>query len=128
MVRKRIAGKAGMNLAMITDEETTAGFVLAGAGQVDAQGRSNFISVTPNTRLSDIETAFTSYTTNPNVSIVLVTQTVAAQIRHLIDEYTKSGQVVPTILEIPSKETPYDPNKDAVMQRVKVFFGDNFQF
>lgn len=30
-------------------------------------------------------------------------------------------EVVPTVLEIPSKEVPYDPRKDAIMQRVAFF-------
>lgn len=29
-------------------------------------------------------------------------------------------QAFPAILEIPSKEHPYDPNKDSILQRVKL--------
>jgi V-type H+-transporting ATPase subunit F len=47
---------------------------------------------------------------------------VADNIRYLLDQY---DQIVPAILEIPSKETPYDPNKDYILARVKQFFGDN---
>ena len=32
-------------------------------------------------------------------------------------------QPVPAILEIPSKEHPYDPNQDSVLQRVKNVLG-----
>ena len=38
-------------------------------------------------------------------------------IRHLIDQHDKA---VPTILEIPSKDHPYDPNKDSILRRAKV--------
>ncbi len=33
------------------------------------------------------------------------------------------AQPVPAILEIPSKEHPYDPNQDSVLQRVKNVLG-----
>ena len=45
--------------------------------------------------------------------------------RHLVKEYNSSGQTIPTILEIPSVDHPYDPSKDSIMQRVQVFFGSN---
>ena len=42
----------------------------------------------------------------------------AEMIRRAVDEFAHSGQMIPTVLEIPSKDTPYDPRKDGVMQRV----------
>ena len=38
-------------------------------------------------------------------------------IRHVIDRYDKP---IPAILEIPSKDHPYDPNKDSILRRAKV--------
>jgi len=38
-------------------------------------------------------------------------------IRHVIDRYT---QTLPAILEIPSKEHPYDASKDSILRRAKV--------
>jgi len=38
-------------------------------------------------------------------------------IRHVIDRYT---QTIPAILEIPSKEHPYDATKDSILRRAKV--------
>jgi V-type H+-transporting ATPase subunit F len=35
---------------------------------------------------------------------------------------------VPTVLEVPTKDHPYDPNTDSVMQRVKVFMGGKVEF
>lgn len=32
-------------------------------------------------------------------------------------------QSIPAILEIPSKEHPYDPKKDSILTRVKIMFG-----
>jgi V-type H+-transporting ATPase subunit F len=40
----------------------------------------------------------------------------AEEIRHIINEYEA---VIPTILEIPSKDHPYDPDKDSILARVK---------
>ncbi len=46
---------------------------------------------------------------------------VAYKIRHRIDTYTAA---FPTILEIPSKDHPYDPEKDSVLRRVGRLFGE----
>lgn len=42
---------------------------------------------------------------------------IAEEIRHLIDAYTKP---VPSVLEIPSKDMPYDPSKDTILKRAQV--------
>ena len=46
------------------------------------------------------------------------TQDSAELIRRAVDEFASSAQMVPTVLEIPSKDTPYDARKDGVMQRL----------
>ena len=38
----------------------------------------------------------------------------------MLAEYNK---VLPTVLEIPSKDHPYDPSKDSVMDRVRFLSG-----
>mgnify|MGYP001800895664 FL=1 len=38
-------------------------------------------------------------------------------IRHVLDSYT---QAIPAVLEIPSKEHPYDASKDSILRRAKV--------
>jgi V-type H+-transporting ATPase subunit F len=45
---------------------------------------------------------------------------VAEDIRYLLDDYE---QLVPTILEIPSKDHPYQPDKDYIMLRIKRLLG-----
>lgn len=45
---------------------------------------------------------------------------IANDIRHLLRDYTKT---IPTILEIPSKDQPYDPEQDYIMQRVNMMLG-----
>lgn len=44
---------------------------------------------------------------------------IANMIRFLVDSYNKP---VPAILEIPSKDHPYDPAHDSVLSRVKYLF------
>lgn len=44
----------------------------------------------------------------------------ASEIRVLLEEYDK---LVPTVLEIPSKDRPYDAKQDTIMQRLKRMTG-----
>jgi V-type H+-transporting ATPase subunit F len=102
-----------------------AGFCLAGVGHRDGLGSTNFLTVDSKTRRSDVEEAFKSFSTRKDVGIILINQHIADDVRYLVKEYTDSGSTVPTILEIPSVDHPYDPTKDSIMQRVQVFFGGN---
>ena len=54
--------------------------------------------------------------------IVLINQHVANEMRHLINDY---DQQIPTVLEIPSKEHPYDADKDPIMKRVMQMIGSS---
>lgn len=45
---------------------------------------------------------------------------IADDLRHLLEKY---DQVVPTVLEIPTKNHPYDPSKDFMMTRLKRMMG-----
>lgn len=47
---------------------------------------------------------------------------IAASIRHLLNNYTKP---IPAVLEIPSKDVPYDPSEDSILSRVKFMFGES---
>ena len=42
---------------------------------------------------------------------------VAEMIRHVIDSH---NDPIPAVLEIPSKECPYDASKDSILRRAKV--------
>ncbi len=41
--------------------------------------------------------------------------------REVLDGYTAA---FPTVLEIPSKDFPYDPEKDSVLKRIQRLFGE----
>ncbi len=125
MGKKKFANQTDLKVAVIGDEDTVAGFCLAGVGQRDGQGNSNFLVVDSKSKRSDIEDAFRTYTLRKDMGVIVLNQHVAEEIRPALKEYASTGQVIPTVLEIPSKDHPYDPKKDALMQRVQVFFGAN---
>ena len=52
-------------------------------------------------------------------ALSLVAQ-VAERVRYLLDGYTAA---IPSVLEIPDKENPYDPSKDSVLSRVQHLLG-----
>mmetsp|Transcript_4984 Transcript_4984/g.10998 ORF Transcript_4984/g.10998 Transcript_4984/m.10998 type:complete len:122 (-) Transcript_4984:92-457(-) len=107
-------------IAIIGDEDTVTGFLLAGVGHRDAKGQ-NFLVVDPaKTKIDAIEKAFRDFTARADISIILINQTIAEEIRYLIKAYDK---VIPTILEIPSKDAQYDESKDEVLQRVQKLLG-----
>ena len=55
-----------------------------------------------------------------NILIAPFFRQVANDIRHLLKDYNKT---IPTVLEIPSKDSPYDPEQDYIMQRVSQLIG-----
>jgi len=123
-----MAGKATISssnsaiIAMIADEDTVTGFLLAGVGNVDLRRKTNYLIVDSKTTVKAIEDAFKEFTTKDDVAIVLISQYVANMIRFLVDSYNKP---VPAILEIPSKDHPYDPAHDSVLSRVKYLFSSD---
>lgn len=91
------------------------------------------------TETSAIEHAFDNFTTErKDIGILLINQHVrqggaidiaqlmnhgqiAERIRHRVDTYTAA---FPAVLEIPSKDHAYDPEKDTVLRRVRRLFGE----
>lgn len=120
MSTKRNFAGNNLKIAVIGDEDTVAGFILAGIGYRDRRGSPNYLVVSNRTATAAIEDAFKDFSTRTEVGIILINQPVADKIRHLLDTYHST---IPTVLEIPSKDAPYDASKDSVMQRVKMFFG-----
>eukprot|EP00605_Chrysophyceae_sp_TOSAG23-4_P000472 GSChrysophyteH1.ASY1.ANO1.531.1 assembled CDS len=109
----------GKLIAVIGDEDTVTGFVLAGVGHRNVEG-SNFLVVKEDTPVPVIEETFNTLTNRTDVGILLINQHVANTIRHLLNDYVKP---FPTILEIPSKDHPYDAEKDYIMVRVNQMLG-----
>ncbi|KAL7814227.1 vacuolar ATP synthase subunit F (V-ATPase F subunit) [Trichoderma aethiopicum] len=110
-------------LAVIGDEDSVTGLLLAGIGHITtgAEAQKNFLVVDSKTETTAIESAFDSFTERKDIGIVLINQHIADRIRHRVDSYTAA---FPTVLEIPSKDHPYDPEKDSVLRRVRRLFGE----
>ncbi|GME86479.1 unnamed protein product [Ambrosiozyma monospora] len=111
-------------LAVMGDEDTITGMLLAGIGQIsnEPNKEKNFVVVNDSTTEEELANAFTLFTqTRDDIGILLINQHVADKIRILIDTFTNP---FPAILEIPSKDHPYDPEKDSVLRRVRRLFGE----
>ncbi|RYP00984.1 hypothetical protein DL763_000405 [Monosporascus cannonballus] len=104
--------------------DSVTGLLLAGIGHVTnpPDSQKNFLVVDGKTDTAAIEAAFERFTAErKDIGIVLINQHVADKIRHRIDTYTAA---FPAVLEIPSKDHPYDPEKDSVLRRVRRLFGE----
>ncbi|OQR76151.1 hypothetical protein BIW11_07960 [Tropilaelaps mercedesae] len=109
----------GKLISIIGDEETCVGFLMGGIGEMNKERQPNFKVVDKDTPVSEIEETFRAFVKRPDVAIILINQSVAELIRHEIDRHTSS---IPSVLEIPSKDSPYDPNKDSILKRAKGMF------
>ncbi|KIO23303.1 hypothetical protein M407DRAFT_244828 [Tulasnella calospora MUT 4182] len=108
-------------IAAIGDEDTITGLLLAGIGNIDNKQKKNFLVVDSKTQVSTIEAAFQDFTERKDIAILLINQHLAEKIRPTVDRYE---QAFPALLEIPSKDHPYDPSKDSILKRVQKLFGD----
>ncbi|TGZ85065.1 vacuolar ATP synthase [Ascodesmis nigricans] len=110
-------------LAVIGDEDTVTGMLLAGIGHVTPAPNSsqNFLIVDAKTETANIEKTFDEFTGRKDVGILLINQHIAEKIRYKLDTFTAA---FPAVLEIPSKDHPYDPEKDTVLKRVRRLFGE----
>ncbi|KZV68707.1 vacuolar ATP synthase [Peniophora sp. CONT] len=108
-------------LAVIGDEDTVTGMLLAGIGHVGEHQKKNFFIVDSKTQVPTIEAVFEEYTERKDIAILLINQHIAEKIRPTVDKYQ---QAFPSLLEIPSKDHPYDPSKDSVLKRVQKLFGE----
>jgi len=100
------------------------GLLLSGIGHVTPAPKAskNFLVVDAKTEVAAIEKAFDEFVhERKDVGILLINQHIAERIRYKIDVYTAA---FPAVLEIPSKDHPYDPEKDTVLKRVRRLFGE----
>ncbi|KAG6817604.1 H(+)-transporting V1 sector ATPase subunit F [Tephrocybe sp. NHM501043] len=104
-------------IAVIGDEDSITGLLLAGVGHINEHQKKNFLVVEDGkTQVSEIEQAFEELTQRKDIE-----KQIAERIRPTVDKYQ---QAFPALLEIPSKDHPYDPSKDSVLKRVQKLFGD----
>lgn len=107
--------KGTLLIACIGDIGTVTGLLLTGMGERNAKGQQNFMVVDKESADKDIE-AFMRQLLHErtDIGIILIQQSAAERVRHLIADHDK---VFPTILEVPNKENPYDPEKDPIVMR-----------
>jgi V-type H+-transporting ATPase subunit F len=111
-----------MLLGIIGDEETVTGFLLAGIGERN-ENSTNFMKVNSKTTNEQIEEFFHNLVTRKDIGIILISQDVADRIRDTLDVY---NEIIPTVLEIPSKQHPYSIEKDSIMQKaLRQLYGQN---
>ena len=122
----------GKLMGVIGDEDTCVGFLLGGVGELNKNRQPNFLVVDKDTAVTDIEDTLKTFIRREDISIILINQNVAEmvkpdrraatlvsskylppKVRHVLDGHTSP---VPAILEIPSKDSPYDPNKDSILR------------
>ncbi|NXH14819.1 VATF ATPase, partial [Bucco capensis] len=135
-----MAGR-GKLIAVVGDEDTVTGFLLGGVGELDKHRKPNFLVVEKETSLAEIEETFRqalspralshpspcdpqplhprSFLNREDIGIILISQCLAELIRHAVEAHSRP---LPAILEIPSKEHPYDPAKDSVLRRARGLF------
>ncbi|XP_064905476.1 V-type proton ATPase subunit F [Columba livia] len=109
----------GKLIAVLGDEDTVTGFLLGGVGELDKHRKPNFLVVEKETSLAEIEETFRSFVSREDIGIILISQSLAELIRHAVEAHTRP---LPAVLEIPSKEHPYDPAKDSVLRRARGLF------
>lgn len=122
MTKRFTRNENNLLLAIIGDEETVTGFLLAGVGERNENSR-NFFIVNNDTDKLEIEEMFKGLVSRKDVGIILISQHIAEMIREVLDEYE---EIIPTVLEIPSKNYPYSMEKDSLMQRAcRQLYGQN---
>ncbi|NXX67268.1 VATF ATPase, partial [Spizella passerina] len=135
----------GKLIAVMGDEDTVTGFLLGGIGELDKHRRPNFLVVEKETSLAEIEETFRcprvppgwaaragapcpslslsplgrGFLAREDVGMILISQALAEQIRPAVAAHARA---LPAVLEIPSKDHPYDPARDSVLRRARGLF------
>ena len=106
--------KGTLLVAAIGDRTTITGLLLTGMGERNVRNQTNFMIVDKETSDSQIEEVLRGFLDRHDIGIILISQNIAERVRNIIVEHEK---VIPTVLEIPSKDTPYEANKDTIVKR-----------
>ena len=107
--------KGTLLVAAIGDRTTITGLLLTGMGERNLKGQTNFMIVDKDTNDEAIDKALREFLDRPGeIGIILISQNCAERVRNTIVEHEK---VIPTILEIPSKDSPYEADKDTIVRR-----------
>ncbi|RMB90170.1 hypothetical protein DUI87_33439 [Hirundo rustica rustica] len=115
-----MAGR-GKLIAVMGDEDTVTGFLLGGIGELDKHRRPNFLVVgegnEPGRDRGGLSVV--GFLAREDVGMILISQALAEQIRPAVAAHARA---LPAVLEIPSKDHPYDPARDSVLRRARGLF------
>lgn len=108
--------KKSLLVAVIADESTVNGFLLTGIGQRGKNGESNFMICNKDTTDQVLEETFAKMIARDDIGIIFIAQNLAERARNMIVEHMEDEtKLLPTIMEIPSKDCPYNPEKDGML-------------
>ncbi|KAL3282981.1 hypothetical protein HHI36_006139 [Cryptolaemus montrouzieri] len=102
-------------IAIVGEEDTVVGFLLAGIGECGKNNQTNFAIVPYNATEDEIMNHLQKFILREQIAIILVTYEAAHKIKHFLVEYKS---FLPVILEIPSKYHHYNPAEDEIMMRL----------
>merc|ERR1712187_1061918 len=91
----------------------------------DKQEDTNFFIVGQKTTDTECENMLKYLLGRPDMGIILIAQNVAERVKHIIAD-RDAEEAIPTILEIPAKDYPYDPEKDQVVVRAASILGGSY--
>ncbi|OAF69643.1 Vacuolar proton pump subunit F [Intoshia linei] len=77
------------------------------------------------TNVKDIEKKFNRLTNRSDIAILLINQYIADMIRPTINKLDIRSTI--PVIEIPSKDTIYDPNTDPLLRQAKKFCGGEYK-
>lgn len=106
--------KGTLLVSVIADATTVTGLLLTGIGERNTKGQQNFLVVDKETTDAMIEHQLKQLIDRDDIGVILISQNCAERVRQIIVNHDK---IIPTILEIPSKDNPYDPEKDTIVTR-----------
>lgn len=90
-------------------------------GERNERGQKNFMIIERNSTDEEIDQCLRGFLSRPDIGIVLISQGAAERVRNVIVEHEAT---IPTILEIPGDDAPYDPEKDTIVVRAaKILWG-----
>jgi len=117
--------KTRLIMSVIADESTVTGFLLTGLGQRDVSGKTNYYMTSKETTDDDLDAVVSGYIADPKIGIIFIAQNLAERCKNVINEHLNDEEkILPTIMEIPSKEAEYDPTKDSMLvQAATKLFG-----
>ena len=106
--------KGTLLVAAIGDSATITGLLLTGMGERNDRGVQNFLIVERETTDEMIEKTLRGFLARPDIGIILISQGAAERVRNVIVEHQ---EIIPTILEIPGDDAPYNPENDTIVVR-----------